>query len=123
MWPTFFLQAGDGPGCLGARLLPEVPKPQAGLHRGLVERRQLGRDREELRITEINRQLVPAKQLLLRTGIKKRPAGSFNALKPAGHLMRNASNEVPVRCGTAMVHPCTAARLSSSADARITRHS
>ncbi len=31
-----------GPGCLGTCVLPEVSEPQAGLHRGLVERRQLG---------------------------------------------------------------------------------
>ena len=28
---------------LGARVLPEVPEPPAGLHRGVVERRELGR--------------------------------------------------------------------------------
>ena len=48
-------KAGHGPGRLGARLLPEISKPPAGLHRGLVERRQLGRDREELRIAEITK--------------------------------------------------------------------
>ena len=40
-------QAGDGPGRLGARLLPEVSEPPSGIHRGLVECGELGSDREE----------------------------------------------------------------------------
>ena len=35
--------ADSRPGCLGARLLPEVPEPPARLHRRVVERRELGR--------------------------------------------------------------------------------
>ena len=40
---------GDGSRCLGARLLPEVSKPPARLHRRVVERRELGGSREALR--------------------------------------------------------------------------
>ena len=35
---------------VGARLLPELPKPPPGIPRGLVERRQLGRGRGPLRV-------------------------------------------------------------------------
>ena len=57
-------QSADGrrksdprPGRLGACLLPEISKPPPGLHRGVVERRQLGRSREPLLGSEI---AVPA---------------------------------------------------------------
>jgi hypothetical protein len=35
-------ESGAWPGCLGARLLPEVSEQEAGLHRRLVERSELG---------------------------------------------------------------------------------
>src|SRR2546429_2053001 len=38
-------QSGAGPGCLGARLLSEIPKLKRRLHQGLVERRELGQSR------------------------------------------------------------------------------
>jgi len=47
-------QTGDGPRRVGARLLLEISEPPAGIRGGLVERRQLGRNREELRISEVN---------------------------------------------------------------------
>ena len=37
--------AGDGPGCVGARLLPEVSEPPPGLHRRMVERSELAGNR------------------------------------------------------------------------------
>ena len=40
--------AGPRRRCLGARLLPQVPKPPARLSKGVVERGELGRGREEL---------------------------------------------------------------------------
>ena len=42
--------AHPGCRCLGARLLSQVPKPQARLSQSLVERRELGRRGEELLI-------------------------------------------------------------------------
>jgi superoxide dismutase len=36
----------DGAGCMGARVLFEISKSPAGLHRGVVERGELGRSRE-----------------------------------------------------------------------------
>ena len=46
---------GDGPGRLGARLLPEVSEPPARLHRRLVERGELAGDRKALQRGEVNR--------------------------------------------------------------------
>ena len=44
---------GDGPRCLGARLLPEVSEPPAGVPRRVVERSQLGGNREALQPREV----------------------------------------------------------------------
>ena len=41
---------GDGPGRVGARLLPEVSEPPAGLHRGVVERRELAGSRKAFQL-------------------------------------------------------------------------
>src|ERR1019366_4706773 len=37
---------------MGARLLSKISEPPAGLHRGMVERRELGRNRVQLRCSE-----------------------------------------------------------------------
>src|SRR5688572_33086931 len=39
---------------LGARVLPQVPEPPSGLHRGVVERGELGRGGQALRWTLIS---------------------------------------------------------------------
>ena len=39
---------GDGPGCLGARVLSEVSEPPARVHCGVVELGELGGDREKI---------------------------------------------------------------------------
>ncbi len=44
---------GDGPGRLGARLLPEVSEPPARVHRRLVERGQLAGDRGPLQRRQV----------------------------------------------------------------------
>ena len=41
--------------CMGARLLPEISKPPRRLSQGVVERSELGRGGEELRLAVISR--------------------------------------------------------------------
>ena len=91
-------QTGDGPRRMGARLLSEVSKPPAGIHRGLVERRELGRDREELRISEIG-QLQPSISGAFLALKWARPAGLHE--QPAGRVFGG------MRCAK---FPCAAAR-------------
>ena len=63
------------PGRLGARLLPEIPEPPARIHRGLVERDQLGTGRSELRrrkeVTSATRRVAPR-----RSSVQGRSFGS-----------------------------------------------
>ncbi len=46
--------AGHRTRCLGARLLPQVSEPPAGLHRRLVERRQLGQGRRPIQRWQVS---------------------------------------------------------------------
>ena len=53
-------EPGARRGRLGARLLPQLPEPATGLPRRLVERRQLGRRRREVRRGRLSRLTVRA---------------------------------------------------------------
>src|ERR1039458_2143616 len=64
---------------LGARLLPALPEPPAGLHRRVVERRRLGRGRAALR----RRRLKPPSRPAVRLGACAE-AGSAHAPTPRG---------------------------------------
>src|SRR5206468_11201385 len=63
--------AGAGRGCVGARLLFEVPKPAQELPRRLVERRQLGRSRRAVCEGEIGAESPHLNPLPHTTGERK----------------------------------------------------
>jgi len=114
-------QTRDGSGRMGARLLFEVSKSPAGIHRSLVERGELGRDREEFRVSEIGQPQVSTRRSAYLEKTRPAELQMMRATQRA-ELWRNAMCEVPVRCGTVLRHRCTTARWSSSADTRIPWH-
>ena len=59
---------------LGARLLPQLPEQEAGLHRGLVERRQLGRGQQAATRPPSKQQFLERKE---EAGSKTRPLFDF----------------------------------------------
>ena len=85
---------------LGARVLPEVSEPAAGLHRGVVERRELGRGGEAIRrdCSGLSAVMPALRGNRPSTGVRGRYRSSVTAARSASarRLLRRLALEVRV---------------------------